>query len=489
MVRISVLAGLLAAAAALHPFLRTNFDVMDLVEHEHGVENTRAVINEEYFITQKLDHNDASNTKVWSQRFFTNDEFYGGPGSPVFVYINGENVARNTTVVSTGLFMNVLAKKHKALIVSLEHRYYGKSQPLSDFTTASLKYLSAEQALNDLVNFQDHLTVKRNLTKDSKWVAFGGSYPGMLAAWAKLKHGSRFAGSVASSGPILAKGDYHEYADTVAFGLKYYGGDACVNTVKVGLEGLHTLLGSSKPEDVAQLQALFKLCSPIKNDFDRMTVESWVFGNFQGTAQSNDNTAFNLNSTCTLFAQPNKTPLEKLAEHNARYTSTCTDSDFKDSWVTPLSNTTLSTTKIGRQWIYQTCAEFGYGQTTASAKSIFSALSYNDIDKVLYEMCSQAYGIPKAQIDAAIAATNKKYGALQIDVENVIFPNGNIDPWSALSVTNATGVINPKSELVFINGTSHCRDMSAAKATDSGALVWAHHRVELAVERFLHNQC
>ncbi|RHY78834.1 hypothetical protein DYB26_016221, partial [Aphanomyces astaci] len=174
MVRISVLAGLLAAAAALHPFLRTNFDVMDLVEHEHGVENTRAVINEEYFSTQKLDHNDASNTKVWSQRFFTNDEFYGGPGSPVFVYINGENVARNTTVVSTGLFMNVLAKKHKALIVSLEHRYYGKSQPLSDFTTASLKYLSAEQALNDLVNFQDHLTVKRNLTKDSKWVAFGG---------------------------------------------------------------------------------------------------------------------------------------------------------------------------------------------------------------------------------------------------------------------------------------------------------------------------
>ncbi|KAF0710027.1 hypothetical protein AaE_012689 [Aphanomyces astaci] len=474
MVRISVLAGLLAAAAALHPFLRTNFDVMDLVEHEHGVENTRAVINEEYFSTQKLDHNDASNTKVWSQRFFTNDEFYGGPGSPVFVYINGENVARNTTVVSTGLFMNVLAKKHKALIVSLEHRYYGKSQPLSDFTTASLKYLSAEQALNDLVNFQDHLTVKRNLTKDSKWIAFGGSYPGMLAAWAKLKHGSRFAGSVASSGPILAKGDYHEYADTVAFGLKYYGGDACVNTVKVGLEGLHTLLGSSKPEDVAQLQALFKLCTPIKNDFDRMTVESWVFGNFQGTAQSNDNTAFNLNSTCTLFAQPNKTPLEKLAEHNARYTSTCTDSDFKDSWVTPLSNTTLSTTKIGRQWIYQTCAEFGYGQTTASAKSIFSALSLRH---------------PQSPNRCRHRRHQQKYGALQIDVENVIFPNGNIDPWSALSVTNATGVINPKSELVFIDGTSHCRDMSAAKATDSGALVWAHQRVELAVEGFLRNQC
>ncbi|ETV96322.1 hypothetical protein H310_10484 [Aphanomyces invadans] len=489
MVRLAFLLGLAAAAVALHPLLRTNIDVVDLIESEHGAEATQAVASEEWFTTQKVDHTDAANTNVWSQRFFTNDVFYGGPGSPVFVYINGENVARNTTVVSMGLFMNVLAKKHKALIVSLEHRYYGKSQPMRDLSTASLKFLSSEQALSDLVSFQDHLTAKRNLTKDSKWVAFGGSYPGMLAAWAKLKHGSRFAGSVASSGPILAKGDYHEYGDVVEFGLRYFGGDACVNTVKAGLEGLHALLASSKPEDVAQLQALFKPCSPLKDDFDRMTVESAVFGNFQITAQTNDYTSFNLNATCALFAQPRKTPLEKLAEHNARFMPTCTDSDYQNAWIKPLTNTTLSTTSVARQWMYQTCAEFGFGQTTASATSIFSALSYNNVDKVLYEMCYQVYGIPKAQTDAAIAAVNQKYGGLDIDVDHVVFPNGNIDPWSALSVTNATGVVNPKSEVVFIDGTSHCRDMSAASPTDSASVVLAHQRVERAVDGFLHNKC
>ncbi|RHY87271.1 hypothetical protein DYB37_005729 [Aphanomyces astaci] len=49
------------------------------------------------------------------------------------------------------------AKKNKALIVSMEHRFYGKSQPLPDFSTESLKFLSAEKALNDLTNFLNHL--------------------------------------------------------------------------------------------------------------------------------------------------------------------------------------------------------------------------------------------------------------------------------------------------------------------------------------------
>ena len=37
------------------------------------------------------------------------------------------------------------------------------------------------------------------------WIAFGGSYPGSMAAWAREKYPHLIQGSVSSSGPLLAK--------------------------------------------------------------------------------------------------------------------------------------------------------------------------------------------------------------------------------------------------------------------------------------------
>lgn len=48
----------------------------------------------------------------------------------------------------------MLAKKFEAGIVSLEHRYYGKSSPFKSLATENLKYLSSKQALFDLAAFR-----------------------------------------------------------------------------------------------------------------------------------------------------------------------------------------------------------------------------------------------------------------------------------------------------------------------------------------------
>ena len=58
----------------------------------------------------------------------------------------------------------------------------------SDMTTESLKYLSSEQALADLATFRIAMTSKFNLTENNRWIAFGGSYPGALAAWFRYKY-------------------------------------------------------------------------------------------------------------------------------------------------------------------------------------------------------------------------------------------------------------------------------------------------------------
>ena len=68
-----------------------------------------------------------------------------------------------------------------------DFRFYGDSHPTSDFSVENLVYLSSEQALADLANFVTSMNEQHNLT-DAKWISFGGSYPGSLSAWFRLKY-------------------------------------------------------------------------------------------------------------------------------------------------------------------------------------------------------------------------------------------------------------------------------------------------------------
>lgn len=56
--------------------------------------------------------------------------------------------------------MQELAEKFGAAIVSIEHRYYGKSTPYKELTTENLKYLSSKQAIFDLAVFRQYYQVK-----------------------------------------------------------------------------------------------------------------------------------------------------------------------------------------------------------------------------------------------------------------------------------------------------------------------------------------
>ena len=47
------------------------------------------------------------------------------------------------------------------------------------------------------------MTEEHNFT--GPWIAFGGSYPGSMAAWLRLKFPHLISGSVSSSGPLEAK--------------------------------------------------------------------------------------------------------------------------------------------------------------------------------------------------------------------------------------------------------------------------------------------
>lgn len=87
-----------------------------------------------FWFDQVIDHYDYTNSAVWKQRYYVVDTFFNRSSGPVFLYICGEGPCGG---ISKGVGSVILmAQKYSALILTLEHRFYGESMP---FGADSLK--------------------------------------------------------------------------------------------------------------------------------------------------------------------------------------------------------------------------------------------------------------------------------------------------------------------------------------------------------------
>ncbi|CAK4723656.1 unnamed protein product, partial [Aphanomyces euteiches] len=144
-------------------------------------------------------------------------------------------------------------------------------------------------------------------------------------------------------------------------------------------------------------------------------------------------------------------------------TRKCTGTDYKTEWLDYISDTSVSD----------------------DSNSLFGGLKHGTLENVYYQLCKEAFNITNTEDRAA--ASRKTYGSLQIDVANVVWPTGTIDPWSALALSNSSKPVNPRSEVVDIPGTAHCCDMYHSRY--NFAPQWAHDRIEAAVVSYLHDKC
>jgi thymus-specific serine protease len=136
-------------------------------------------------------------------------------------------------------------------------------ESISPVTNENLVHLSSRQALNDLAHFVEQMMEKgpSNLNVSSMrgsstiplpsntiWVTFGGSYPGMLAGWARLKYPHLIHAAVSNSAPIQSKLDMSDYNDRVAWDLAYTdigGSQQCLEIVQKGHEEIGQMMSSS----------------------------------------------------------------------------------------------------------------------------------------------------------------------------------------------------------------------------------------------------
>lgn len=427
------------------------------------------------WFTQKLDHFDPLNNKTWQQRYQMNETFFGRKYySPVFLMVGGEGEI-SAKWMAAGAWQ-VYAEHYQALCIQLEHRFYGKSRPLPDMSTENLRYLSSEQALADVAYFIQGMIKKYNLT-GNKWVLFGGSYPGSLVAWARSKYSHLVHASISSSGPLLAKADFSEYNAVVEQALKSVSED-CADQVHLAATHLEKLI--QQPVGAKLVSQMFNLCEPLNvhNVKDVSNLAESLAGNFDEVVQYNrDNRisstpAFTIDDLCAqMINRGIGRPIERYSAVNkmmlAKNNLTCLDVSYKNM-IIELRNATYDDTEGagGRQWMYQTCTEFGFYQTSSSENELFGSLFNLDY---YVEQCQDIFGpqFNRQRLQDGIQRTNILYGGLEIGAYRVMFIHGSVDPWHALGITESS---KPRTPAVYIEGTAHCANMYPPSPNDNEEL-------------------
>lgn len=415
---------------------------------------------------QKIDHFSSADNRTFKQRYFVDSGYAKGTNAPVIYYLCGEGTCEGAT--GTAL-VDKIAKKYGAHRVALEHRYYGYSQPFKALTAVNLKFLSMNQALEDLASFQHF--AQEQLGLQGKWITVGGSYPGELSAFYRLKHPELVAGALASSAPVLAKDNFEEYDRHVA---RVAGGE-CLKAIQAAVVDTEAKLKS--PASATAVKKLFK-SEMIRNNVDFL----YVLADMASIAvQYGYQKQF---CDKIIDGLKNGKVTEAYAEIGNKLFSNFGITSLQDSFQG--AESTNPDDYLGwagmRSWMYQSCTEFGFyqvanGNPVESARSAQITLSYHN------DVCKRLFGL---NTPVNVAKTNADFynNLFDAGVKNIYFTNGSNDPWSNLSITekNPNAGSNPGLKFFTIAGAAHCDDLGSRVST---ALEQARDQFDTLVAQWL----
>ena len=435
---------------------------------------------------QRLDHFTTGDRRTFAQRYFVSDRYVrtvSGHRSLYFICVGGEGPPLTKRVLvdsvhCTGDMLEtarILYNEREDLsihLLALEHRFYGQSFPFNTSTVDQLQYLSSRQATADLAHFVRILTrgttdATTDPTNSNTVILFGGSYPGMVAAFTRHQYPHLISGAVSHSAPVQAQLDFGAYNGHVGRVLPT---DLCR---KIMHEGHSELAAKARNDHETFLQYAkqFPICDVQELVNEPRNLELWLGdGVVDLSVQGNDpacttNDWCDLEKKCTVLEQAYRTnggnaihALATLAHFQHSNLSTdCVDVD----WLSLVSYVADPTQQDGlRSWIWQTCTEFGFYQTCDTHNTDCPyAQGMHRVDQDI-ELCKTAFpGIPVPDQDM-IANTNEWSGGWWADDDFVLSVVGTVDPWTELAA----------QAHVSVEGASHHFWTHPVRATDSAAV-------------------
>lgn len=423
------------------------------------------------YFSQLIDHFNISNNDTFQQMYLENLDVYDNASHVLILYISGEQTLY--PVRASSMFHYELAKKYHAALYLLEHRYYGSSFPFeeSPLSVDHLKFLSTEQALADIAYFLGAVlqTARFNPPNDiRKVIVVGGSYAGVLSSLFRAFYPQFASISLSSSAPVDVVDDFYQYDQTIQEGL----GETCADLVRRAYAEIE---GQIENKTVSLENAVKDIgCDPgVLNE----TVDfySTITDVSAGLVQYNNPTNRNVEQLCATME--NESISSSLWERFYWFVTNVylpvLENDSCDN-ISDARSTLLNPDKSNwyRAWFYQTCTEYGYFQT--APKPPLKSLRSQQINKTYYEeLCVYAFGSNSTHLDVNL--TNAKFGGLYSFATDVMFTNGDKDPWSRLGITDPSFYVHGEPARqnwdvwVTANG-SHCSELYTPTANDSAAV-------------------
>jgi len=448
---------------------------------------TSANCTENWF-TQKIDHFspsfDVSTPGTFKQRYFTCRQTEWNPAgghAPVFFYTGNE--ADVTLYVNASGLMWESAPEFGALLVFAEHRYFGESVLFGGVAAQMhhLQYLSTEQALADyatlIAYLRTHLGAPTN-----PFIAFGGSYGGMLSSWLRMKYPAAVQGAIAGSAPIMSflgenpPYDTGSYAKIVSFDASKAGGavsDACSDNVRRAWPLIFKL--GSTAEGRSTLARTFSLCenSVPQTVSDVYSLAYWLQSSMDYMAMGSYPypSSYILNGEGVLPPYPIREmckPLERSGLHSTsdilgalregvgvfyNYSKNETCYDIHGS-------ANNATTEDGHLWDYLFCAEMTQPMSRDGVHDMFWSQPFN-----LAGTESQCLAEWNVTVRPDWATTLYGGWAGVRAASNIFFSNGQLDPWKGGGVT--TNVTTDRDVVAMvIAGCGHHMDLMFSNPLD-----------------------
>ena len=346
--------------------------------------DTSAVYDEEVvvlikWITQRLNHFNPQDNRTWEMRYMENNH-YLQDGGPIFIYVGGE------WTISSGWLrtghMHDMARDLNGTMFYTEHRYYGSSRPTPDLTNENLVFLNIDQALADLAHFIVEIKNTIPEVRNSGVILVGASYSATMATWFLQKYPHLASGAWSSSAPLEAKLDFVEYKEIVSEAIEIVGGSNCSGRISRAFEELERIVESG---NISRIEETFNFCHPLNltNQLDVWSFFSDVAGPFSGVVQYHREASQDIQYECDILVNNNITDdVDALANwfwfdpfnpEAGIPADECYDHRY-ELFLYFFSGTgwnDLAAYFEIRQWIYQTCAEYGWYQSSGSDNIIF----------------------------------------------------------------------------------------------------------------------
>ncbi|KAF8869174.1 peptidase S28 [Mucidula mucida] len=343
--------------------------------------------------------------------------------------------------------IGTIAQQESGAIVLFEHRFFGLSNPYPDLSEESLRYLSVQKNIDDMIYFARNVELPMAggdaVTPDeAPWVLIGASYAGAVVGWTMHQNPGIFYAGYSSSGVVEAITDFWRYFEPIRLNMPAN----CSSDVQAAVARIDEILDSGDVVAIQQLKETFGMGNVTYSD-DFATALSTPLGFWQSLNPSvgPNSPFFQFCDALEVDTNNQTAPSEGWGVDHAlsaygKYFIDEFGITGDETWGTHDGTTdqytNITIDNFERSWLWIVCNEVGWYQTGAPEGHPTLVSRYVDVASnqlICQLMFPNTFPEPPLP---HVDEINSVFGGWDAHPERVVFVNAINDPWLEATVSS-----------------------------------------------------